>query len=131
MTLDELKARWEERRDEYVRLDVRVQGARLIEQLLGELQQISVDRDDELLDLTGAAKACGYSVDHLGRLVRDGQLRNYGRPRAPRVRRGDLPHKTGRTSADAIDSSCAERSAHVRSPSQIARSLVTDSRRTR
>ena len=131
MTLAELRARWEERRDEYARLDVRVHGAKLVDQLLGELQQLGANRDDDLLGLTHAATACDYSADHLGRLVRDGTLTNYGRPRAPRVRRGDLPRKTDHASTDRDDPACAEGTAGVRSPSQIARSLVTDNRRTR
>jgi hypothetical protein len=48
---------------------------------------------DELLTLTRAARECGYSPDHLGRLIRRGRLRNYGREHAPRVRRDDLPRK--------------------------------------
>jgi hypothetical protein len=47
------------------------------------------------LTLTEAAKLSGYSADHLGRLVRDGKIRNAGRPGAPRIARGDLPRKSG------------------------------------
>jgi len=49
---------------------------------------------DETLTLVEAAAVSGYSADHLGRLVRDGQLRNCGRKNAPRVRRADLPIKS-------------------------------------
>lgn len=52
------------------------------------------DTDDEgELTLRAAAAECGYSEDHLGRLVRRGTLKNYGRPGSPRVRRGDLPRR--------------------------------------
>ncbi len=47
------------------------------------------------LTLAEAAELSGYSVDHLARLVRDGKIPNAGRPRAPRIRRGDLPRRAG------------------------------------
>lgn len=59
------------------------------EQLDGTLRR----DDDELLTLADAAKACGYTADHLGRLVADGKLANHGRKNAPRIRRADLPVK--------------------------------------
>ena len=96
MTLAELTARWEERRDEYVRLRVQVDGGTLVAQMLGELRAAIPDRSDELLTLSHAAEACGYSADHLGRLVRDAALKNYGRKHAPRVRLGDLPRRPRR-----------------------------------
>ena len=49
----------------------------------------------EDLTLTEASELSGYSVDHLARLVRDGKIPNAGRPRAPRIRRGDLPRRAG------------------------------------
>ena|SRR5579883_303721 len=50
---------------------------------------------DELLTLPKAADISGYSPEHPGRLVRSGQIRNYGRRHSPRIRRGDLPVKPG------------------------------------
>jgi hypothetical protein len=47
----------------------------------------------EVLSLVDAAAECGYSADHLGRLVRSGQLPNSGRRKAPKIRRRDLPKK--------------------------------------
>lgn len=49
--------------------------------------------DDAKLRLKDAARECGYSADHLSRMVRDGALANYGRKHSPLVRRGDLPRK--------------------------------------
>ncbi len=46
---------------------------------------------EETLTLVEAAALSGYSADHLGHLVRHGQLRNVGRKNAPRIRRADLP----------------------------------------
>jgi hypothetical protein len=50
---------------------------------------------DRLLTLTEAAEMSGYSADHLGRCVRDGMIPNAGRPNSPRIRRADLPLRTG------------------------------------
>jgi len=48
---------------------------------------------NELLNLTEAAAASGFSARTLSRRIEAGELENYGRPNAPRVRRGDLPRK--------------------------------------
>ena len=45
----------------------------------------------ELLTLAEAAEETGFSVDHLGRLLREGKILNAGRKGAPRIRRTDLP----------------------------------------
>ncbi len=51
--------------------------------------------EDRLVTLSEGATISGYSRGYLGRLVRTGVLANLGRPNAPRVRLGDLPHKPG------------------------------------
>ena len=48
------------------------------------------------LTLAEAERESGYSRQHLARMVRHGALTNIGRPRSPRVRRGDLPRKPRR-----------------------------------
>lgn len=58
-----------------------------------QLERALRDADEEALDLRSAAAACGFSEDHLGRLVREGRLVNVGRKHAPRIRRGDLPRR--------------------------------------
>ncbi len=55
--------------------------------------------DEELLTLSAAATRCGYSADHLGALVRDGKLPNYGKKNAPRVKLSELPRKAGLTAS--------------------------------
>jgi hypothetical protein len=96
MTLDEFRSRWEKRRDDYARLPAQVNAASLIDQVLGELQDVHTSESAHLLTLAQAAALCGYSADHLGRLVRTGALFNYGRLHAPRVRSGDLPRRARR-----------------------------------
>ena len=94
MTLPELLDRWRVRRDEWRRLGVSVDGARLCEEILADLEQLDA-AEEEALSLVSAASECGYSADHLGRLVRSGQIPNVGRANAPKVRRRDLPRKPG------------------------------------
>ena len=111
------RERWLTRRDELRRLHALVDGATLCDELLAELDQIADSGANELLPLHRAAAESGYSVDHLGRLLRDGKLANAGRVNAPRIRRGDLPIKARH--AVALD---AERSYD---PDTDARSLVS------
>lgn len=53
------------------------------------------DFSNQQLTLAQAARESGYSVAHLGRYVAMGKIPNAGRPNAPRIRRGDVPHKPG------------------------------------
>ena len=94
MTLAELRARWTDRRDEWRRLGVSVDGTKLCEEILGDLATLDA-AGEEGLTLVEAARECGYSADHLGRLVRAGDIENVGRAKAPRIRRRDLPKKPG------------------------------------
>ena len=64
-----------------------------LEHRAAEVEAAQREQDCDLLTLTEAAAVCGYSPDHLGRLLRQGKLRNHGRSNAPRVRRVDLPRK--------------------------------------
>lgn len=54
------------------------------------------EQANQLLDLSAAARACGYSPDQLRRYLDDGRLADHGRPHAPLVRRGDLPRRLPR-----------------------------------
>ena len=94
--------------------------AEAVERCAMELEQALADEEGELLSLQQAARISGYSADHLGRLIRQGLLRNDGRPRAPRVRRGDLPRKAATLPLQASD-------LHLlgADPRQVARAVVT------
>ena len=102
MTLAELRRRWLERRDEWRRLGVSVDGARVADEILADLTALDA-AGEQALSLTEAARECGYSADHLGRLVRSGAIVNAGRAKAPKIRRCDLPQKPSPfpTAADA------------------------------
>jgi len=94
LMLDDLAARWRARAKEY-RSDALESLARLCERHADELETALRAQEGKLLTLTDAAAVSGFSPDHLGRLVRDGKLPNYGRPHAPRVRLADVPRKAG------------------------------------
>src|SRR5688572_20403250 len=96
MTLAELRQAWTHRRDEWRKLGVQVDGARVAEEILTELEQLAAADADELLTLTDAARECGMHPDSIGRAVREGRIPNAARPNAPRVRRGDLERLTTR-----------------------------------
>jgi hypothetical protein len=75
-------------------LGVHVDGAKLCEEILADLEQLDA-AGEEALTLVEAAKESGYSADHLGRLVRAGDIENVGRAHAPKIRRRNLPRKPG------------------------------------
>jgi hypothetical protein len=92
VTADTLITRWREQAVALRRYGASGQ-AEALEQCAGELALALQQAEEDLLSLQAAARLSGFSADHLGRLVRQGKLENYGRPHAPRVRRGDLPQK--------------------------------------
>jgi len=94
MTLAELRNTWSQRRDEWRRLGVRVDGVRIAEEILSELESLDAS-GEQLLTLVEAAAESGYAADTLGRLVREGRVPNAGRPNAPKIRRRDIPKKPG------------------------------------
>lgn len=71
------------------------QAANALEVVAGDLTEWLSELSDETLSLKEAAAESGYTADHLGRLIREGKIRNAGRPNAPRIRRADLPRKAG------------------------------------
>ena len=50
---------------------------------------------EEVLTIGEAAATSGYSVDHIRHQVAEGKIPNIGVKGSPRVRRGDLPLKSG------------------------------------
>ena len=72
----------------------------------------------EALTLREATPECGYGVDHLRRLIRDGTIPNAGNDREYRVLRRHLPKKPGHTVASAHPHVASSRT-------QAARAVVT------
>jgi hypothetical protein len=95
VTTDALITRWREQAVALRRYAAAGQ-AEALEQCAAELEAALDQLDGELITLATAATECGYSADHLGRLIRSGRLTNHGRDHAPRVRRGELPRKAHR-----------------------------------
>lgn len=69
--------------------------AAILERVAEQLECAIRDESGDMLTLEEAARLTGYSVEHLGRLVRQGKLENVGRKHVPRVRPGDLVRKAG------------------------------------
>jgi len=116
-SLDGLAAHWREEAETLLRRGATAQAV-LLESCADELERALRERDNEVLNLTEAARLSGYSSEHLGRMVRDGVIPNAGRPNAPRIRHGDLPRKVG-LPPDHEPVHIADTSR-----SQIARSIV-------
>ncbi|MBA2688875.1 MAG: hypothetical protein H0U64_12385 [Gemmatimonadaceae bacterium] len=120
MTFTEFSDNWRRKAEEWTRYSAQVEGAQVIADLLADLEAILRSEDEDKLTLAEAAEVSGYSRDHIGRCVRKGTIANVGRPRSPRVRRGDLPAKPL-----ALRDAPAEAIIPITSKGQIARSVVT------
>ena len=116
-SLASLLSQWRTDADNLRRRGAAAQALAL-ESCADDLERALRDRDNELLNLTEAARLSGYSSEHLGRMVRDGVIPNAGRPNAPRIRHSDLPRKVGLPPGN--------KPMHIAdtSRSQIARSIV-------
>ena len=123
--LDEIVERWIARRDVAKSLGAFVDGVRVCDELLRDLDALRRASDGELLSLTDAAERSGYSREHLGRLVRAGRIPNAGRPNAPKIRVADLPRKAGYLLHDP-----RPRDIEDTSTRHIVRSIVTLSKRS-
>ncbi len=117
MPLDEFRAHWLSRAEEFRRLNVLVEGAKLIVEMIDGLSAATSGEGDEALSLRSAARLSGYSVEHLARCVRTGKIANAGERNRPRIRRADLPRKAKKS---------LESGAHsAYDPDADARSLVS------
>jgi len=86
-------ARWRARRDELARLGAQVDGAKLCDEVLADVDALLNSEDEALLGLHDAAARSGYSSDHLRRLHRLGKLPARRDGRRLFFRAGDLPKK--------------------------------------
>jgi hypothetical protein len=92
-----------------------------------QLEAVLQSADAKPLTLEQAAAESGYSVDHLGRLIRQRRIPNAGRKNAPRIVRSDLPRKP---SSRGGSLPARGGSLHLVSadPRQVARALVAASK---
>jgi hypothetical protein len=105
MTLAEVLARWESRRDEWVRLGVSVDGAKVAAEIVADLEELRHAQMSEAVTLREASLIGGYSLDHLQRCVASGQIENVGRKGRPRIRRDDVPVRPGHNLRSQADQS--------------------------
>lgn len=87
----QVRDRWLSRRTELAQLKAVVDAASLCGEFLADLDRLVANSEAEILTVAKAAERCGYSADHIGRLIREGKLSNAGRKHAPRVFARDLP----------------------------------------
>lgn len=120
MTRTEFIGKWAQRAEELGRLSASVDGRRLISEFLAELERLFREEESDILTLEQAAQYSGYSADHIGRSMRRGSIENVGERGRPRVRRGDLPRKSG-----ALRNEMHEPILAVNTRRQIAQSVVT------
>jgi hypothetical protein len=94
VTRESFVTRWRGRRDELARLGAHVDGAKLCDELLADVEAMLTSEDEALLGLHEAAARSGYSTDHLRRLHRLGRLPARRDGRRLFFRAGDLPRKS-------------------------------------
>ena len=92
MNPHDLTNEWRDRASQLERYGADSQAITLLE-CAADLEQTWRLWQEEPLTLDEAAEASGYSAEHLGRLVREGKVRNAGRRGSPRIARADLPIK--------------------------------------
>jgi hypothetical protein len=102
------------------RLNIQVNAAALVDEMVSSIREIRAAYMDKPLSLIEASERSGYCPDHIGRLVRDGTIPNVGRPNAPKVRARDLPAKPKKKLAAG--------QALAYNPDADARSLVSKRR---
>jgi hypothetical protein len=71
VNIDDLRRRWTHRRDEWRRLGIQVDGGKLCEEILADIEALDAS-GETLLTLVEASAECGYSAEHLGRLLKSG-----------------------------------------------------------
>ncbi len=102
MNLAELQARWQSRRDEWSRLGVLLDGGKLAGEVVADLAQLDQGIVSATVTPAEAARECGYHVESVHRMIRDGRLKNYGTQRRPRVSLAECPRKP--MTKDALNS---------------------------
>jgi hypothetical protein len=102
VTRQDFMTRWRGRRDEFARLGAQVDGAKLCDEVLAEVESLLSDEDESLLSLAEASLRSGYSPDHLRRLHRSGKLPARRDGRRLFFRAGDLPKKLTHVDARSV-----------------------------
>jgi hypothetical protein len=93
MTFQDLLLKYRRIGDDAAHLCTMVSAAAICTQIISDLEALRTTEASAELDLSAAAKASGYSADHLRRMVRQGRLPVVRRGRQLFFRAGDLPSK--------------------------------------
>ena len=96
-SLRDVVDRFRSMRAEYARVSASVDGAKIMDLVLREIEQAETTEATQPLGLSDASRESGYSTAHLSRLLRSGTLPNAGRKGKPLIRIGDLPKRPGTT----------------------------------
>ena len=116
MTPDAFARKWSALRDEFRAFGVLANAARICDEVLADFNMVMKTEPEAVLTIAEAATRSGYSVGHLGRLVRQGKIPNAGTRGSPRIRAVDLPTRPNTV--------VAERRPKAYDPATDARSLV-------
>ena len=71
MTFDDLKSRWQRRRDDFAEFSAQVDAVTLIDRLLADLEVATADCAAALLPVSQASARRGYSAGHRSPLARE------------------------------------------------------------
>ena len=99
--MQDLIRQWRERAEMFERHAV-PQSASAYRLAIEELTY-ALRKNDPLLTQTEAARASGYSSDHLRRLSLSGKLTNHGRTGAPRYLASELPLRPAKAARTVSD----------------------------
>lgn len=95
-----LRDRWEEKRNEAIRVFRHRRAAQVIKVLLAELEAMRLAEVSREVSIREAAALSGYNESSMWRLLRE-DVPNVGEPGHTRIRVGDLPLKPRRGDGDA------------------------------
>jgi len=123
MTPREVLAKWRAEQRRFEALGALVDGAKLIGQLLHDIEAAEATEAAEIVPLAEAAEVSGYTSGHLSRLIREGRLANAGKRNSPALRRADLPRKPA-----SLRSPQSRLKLLGAGPGQVARAIVTAQR---
>jgi len=94
MERTDLLLRWRQEADLYEKRGLKELAA-ITRSFATDFEVWTKKYDEEELTLDQAAKESGFTKDHLFRLIHDDKVKHVGEPRAPRIRREDLPRNPG------------------------------------
>lgn len=87
--------RWARRGAEYAAVGANVEGKKICELVVAELEALARGEHQESVTLRQASELGGYSYDHLQREVKAGRIPNLGAQGRPRIPRNAVPVKPG------------------------------------